>query len=98
MFELAVQDGAQGIVIAATGNGSMPAAIKPALACARDAGIIVVRASRVGNGSVSAGPVDTEYGTIPAGWLSPQKARLLLMLALSQTNDRNRVAEYFRDP
>lgn len=98
MFELAVQDGAQGIVIAATGNGSMPAAIKPALAYARDAGIIVVRASRVGNGSVSAGPVDTECGTIPAGWLSPQKARLLLMLALSQTNDRNRVAEYFRDP
>ena len=98
MLELAVQDGAKGIVIAATGNGSMPAAIKPALTHARDAGIIVVRASRVGSGSVSAGPVDTECGTIPAGWLSPQKARLLLMLTLSQTNDRNRIAEYFREP
>jgi L-asparaginase len=96
MFELAVQDGAQGIVFAATGNGSMPANFKPALVHARDAEIMVVRASRVGNGSVSAGPVDTECGTIPAGWLSPQKARLLLMLALSQTNDRNRIAEYFR--
>jgi L-asparaginase/Glu-tRNA(Gln) amidotransferase subunit D len=40
MFELAVQDGAQGIVIAATGNGSMPAAIKPALPMRGDAGIM----------------------------------------------------------
>jgi L-asparaginase len=96
MIKLAIQDGASGIVVAATGNGSMPAAIKPALAQARDAGIPVVRASRVGSGAVSAAPVDTEYGTIPAGWLNPQKARLLLMLALGQGYDRDRTAADFR--
>ena len=97
MIEMAIQDGASGIVIAATGNGSMPAAVKPALTRARDAGIIVIRASRVGSGSVSAGPVDAECGTIPAGWFNPQKARLLLMLAMSRTGDRSCIAEYFRD-
>jgi L-asparaginase len=96
MIELAIQDGASGIVVAATGNGSMPAAIKPALAQARHAGIPVVRASRVGSGAVSAGPADTEYGTIPAGWLNPQKARLLLMLALGQGRDRASIAADFR--
>lgn len=97
MMELAIQDGASGIVIAATGNGSMPAAIKPVLSRAREAGIIVIRASRVGNGPVSANPVDQEYGTIPAGWLNPQKARLLLMLALGQGCDHDGVAGHFRD-
>jgi L-asparaginase len=97
MIEMAVQDGLSGIVIAATGNGSMPAAIKPALVQAHDSGIIVIRASRVGSGAVSAAPVDSECGTIPAGWLNPQKARLLLMVALSQTTNRSRIAEYFRD-
>jgi L-asparaginase len=97
MIEMAVQDGSSGVVIAATGNGSVPATVKPALVQAHDAGIIVIRASRVGSGAVSAAPVDTECGTIPAGWLNPQKARLLLMMALGQTTDRSRIAEYFRD-
>jgi L-asparaginase len=97
MMELAIQDGASGIVVAATGNGSMPAAIKPVLAQARDSGIVVVRASRVGSGAVSAAPVDAEYGTIPAGWLNPQKARLLLILALGQGAGPDRVAAHFRD-
>lgn len=97
MVELAIEDGALGIVIAATGNGSIPAAVKPILAQACDAGITVIRASRVGSGFVSAGPVDTECGTLPAGWLNPQKARLLLILALSQTGDHSLIAEYFRD-
>ncbi|MET0742274.1 MAG: asparaginase [Microvirga sp.] len=96
MMELAIEDGASGIVVAATGNGSMPAAIKPALARAREAGLVVVRASRVGSGAVSTAPVDTEYGTLPAGWLNPQKARLLLMIALGQGADRDRVAAHFR--
>jgi len=92
----AIEDGVAGIVIAATGNGSMAAVLKPELSRAREKGIAVVRASRVGSGFVTAAPVDEEFGTIPAGALNPQKARLLLMLALRETGDVARLAAFFR--
>ena len=72
----AIEDGAAGIVVAATGNGSMAAVLKPHLLRAREKGIAVVRASRVGSGFVSPAQVDEEFGTIPSGALNPQKARL----------------------
>lgn len=96
LFDVVIAAGAAGIVVAGTGNGSIPARAKPALARARDAGVIVVRSTRVGNGAVSAAVIDEEYGTIPAGFLSPQKARLLLMLALRETRDRAAIAAMFR--
>lgn len=94
-LDFAIAEGAAGIVFAGTGNGSIPAALKPSLAKAREAGIIVVRSSRVGSGAVSAGKIDDEYATIPAGLLNPQKARLLLMLALRESADRDSVAAIF---
>ena len=63
----AIEDGAAGIVVAATGNGSMAAVLKPHLLRAREKGIVVVRASRVGSGFVSSAPVDEEFGTIRPG-------------------------------
>ena len=95
LFECALEQRVEGVVIAGTGNGSVPEALKPTLARARAGGVIVVRASRVGAGAVSAGKIDAEHGTIPAGWLSPHKARLLLMLALRQTRDRDAIADLF---
>ena len=92
----AIEDGAAGIVVAATGNGSMAAVLKPHLLRAREKGIVVVRASRVGSGLVSPAPVDEEFGTIPSGALNPQKARLLLMLALRETSDIAHLAALFR--
>jgi L-asparaginase/Glu-tRNA(Gln) amidotransferase subunit D len=70
--------------------------LKPALRRARAAGVPVVRASRVGGGSVAPNTVDDECGCLPAGALSPQKARLLMMLALRETRDRERLAALFR--
>ena len=95
LLDFAIADGAAGIVFASTGNGSIPTALKPSLRVARDAGVIVVRAPRVGSGAVSAGKVDDAYGTIPAGSLNPPKARLLLTLALRETRDRDRIAALF---
>lgn len=94
-LDFAIADGAAGIVFAGTGNGSVPKALKPSLAKAREAGVIVVRSSRVGSGAVSVGKIDEEYGTLPAGSLSPQKARLLLMLALRETAERQTIARIF---
>lgn len=84
--------GSQGLVIAAMGNGEYPAAIQTALENVTMMGIPVVISSRTGTGVTSAkAPL-----FIPADTLTPQKARILLMLALTKTHDRDRIAGMFR--
>ncbi|AET88998.1 MULTISPECIES: asparaginase [Caballeronia] len=80
-----VAAGAQGIVVAGTGNGSMHATLTQAIADAVKQGVAVVRASRVGSGHVmrNGAASDDALGTISAGTLNPYKARVLLMLALA---------------
>ena len=86
-----VQAGTRGLVVTGMGNGEYPAAIGPALAQAADRGIPVIVASRTGSGVTTLH--DSRF--IAAGTLSPQKARVLLMLALTETQDRDRIAEIF---
>jgi L-asparaginase len=61
--------------------------------------IIVVRSSRVVAGKVTTqfvGPFeDAKIGTIVSDKLNPQKARILLMLALTVTKDKNKIQEMF---
>ena len=69
----------KGLVVAATGNGSIHQSLESALLRAQDGGIQVVRATRCTNGRVL--PVSGQ--TIPdSQGLSPVKARIALMLAL----------------
>lgn len=82
----------QGLVIDALGNGEYPEVIHPALQAAALKGIPVVVASQAGTGITT--PKDPLF--IPADTLSARKARILLMLALTQTTDRDRIAELFR--
>lgn len=82
--------GVRGIVVAGTGNGSIHAALMPALTDAVSRGVAVVRASRVGSGHVmhnGAAPDDV-LGFVSAGSLNPYKARVLLMLALAAGHAR----------
>jgi L-asparaginase len=75
-----------GLVLAGTGNGNLPAALHPIIVEAVRRGIVVVRASRGLEGTITRdSPMfpDARLGTITAGRLSPQKARVLLMLALA---------------
>ncbi len=58
----------------------------------------IVRSTRCPYGGVytEGGEVDDlQLGFIAAGCLNPQKARILLMLALTETNDTDRIREYF---
>lgn len=87
-----VGQGSQGLVIAAMGNGEYPKAIQPALEAAAMKGIPVVISSRTGTGITSV--KDKRF--ISADTLNPQKARILLMLALTETHDRDRIAGMFR--
>jgi L-asparaginase len=99
MIDAAVAAGAKGIVHAGVGNGSVFKELQPAMKDARQKGVVVVRSSRVGNGIVARnGEVnDDEVGTIVADNLNPQKARVLLMLALTKTNDPKTIEEYYHE-
>ena len=87
----------QGVVLAGVGNGNFHKNIFPALLQARQQGVIVVRASRVPNGAVTldAEVDDAKYQFVASGHLNPAKARILLMLALTQTNDWQQIQAFF---
>ena len=84
MIDAAVAAGAKGIVIAGVGNGNMPKACVTAAANAAKKGVIIVRSSRVATGNVGRNVElnDDELNFIASDELNPQKARILLMLAL----------------
>ena len=82
-----VASGAQGLVVAGTGNGSVHAELEQALARALARGVWVVRASRCAFGGVVGGVVEGVVGnpaaSLPsAGPLTPPQARIELMLDL----------------
>ena len=95
--DAAIAAGAKGIVFAGVGNGSVPLDARPALAEARRRGIVVVRSSRVPEGVVARnGEVDDDaFDFVAGGALSPQKARVLLTLALTKTTDAREVQRIF---
>lgn len=88
--------GAKGIIMAGTGNGSIHEATEAALVDAQKKGLVIVRASRVGNGAVTAANQRYEdQHFLKSGTLSPQKARILLALALTKTSDLNEIQRMF---
>ena len=80
---------ARGIVYAGTGNGNVASHLVEPLRAATRRGVHIVRASRTGNGIVlrNGAQPDDEYGWLTVDDQIPQKARLLLTLALTQTDD-----------
>ncbi len=86
-----------GIVIAGVGNGNFNKAYMEAVKRAVAANIIVCRASRAPSGRVVLHDEinDDELGTIVSDDLTPQKARVLLMLALTRTKDKKQLQEIF---
>lgn len=87
-----VREGTEGLIIVSMGNGEYPKAIEPALKSVAESGIPVVISSRTGSGITTAH--DPLF--ISADTLNPQKARILLVLALTETHDREKIAEMFR--
>lgn len=89
--------GYKGIIHAGVGNGNIHKNIFPLLIDARRKGILVVRSSRVPTGptTLDAEVNDAEYQFVASQELNPQKSRVLLMLALTITNDWKQIQEYF---
>ncbi|WP_229210570.1 type II asparaginase [Duganella sp. CF517] len=92
-----VAAGAKGIIHAGVGDGSLAAPVKSALIAARKQGVMIVRASRVGQGILARNGEanDDELDFVAADTLNPQKARILLMLALTKTTDSKAVQKMY---
>jgi L-asparaginase len=93
-----VNAGDKGLVHAGVGDGSLARpAVEPALIEARKKGVVIVRASRVGNGIVARNgeAKDDDLDFVVSDTLSPQKARILLMLALTKTNNTKEIQRMF---
>lgn len=96
-----IDAGTRGIIVAAFGSGrvteAQETAIRHALAC----DVVVVMSSRAGSGRVESNypdglaPAGTQKRIVLAGDLNPQKARILLMLALTQTHDHQQIQAVF---
>ena len=88
-----------GIVHAGVGNGNLYHTIFDLAVKAREQGIQFVRSSRVPTGATTldAEVDDAKYQFVASQALNPQKARVLLMLALTKTKDWKQIQKYFNE-
>jgi L-asparaginase len=107
LIKAAADAGAKGIVIAGAGagatSGTQPAGIEYAL----KKGVFVVMTTRTGSGRIAAGrggrgrggapPSEEQRRRIAGEDLLPVKARILLMLALTKTNDPGEIQRVFME-
>jgi L-asparaginase len=90
-----VAAGAEGIVSAGFAPGFPGADDAEALREAARQGVVVVQSTRAGSGRAYPERRGRELGFLSADNLTPQKARLLLALALTMTRDHAEIARIF---
>ena len=96
MIEAAAKAGAKGIVSAGTGAGRPTPAEDAAFdKCFKETGMLMCLSSRVASGRVVRSPGLTKRGFVASDNLQPWKARLLLSLALSKTNNADEIQRMF---
>ncbi|GAA8199717.1 type II asparaginase [Helicobacter pylori] len=96
LFQASLNSHAKGIVIAGVGNGNVSAGFLKAMQEASQMGVVIVRSSRVGSGEITSGEID-DRAFITSDNLNPQKARVLLQLALTKTNNKAKIQEMFEE-
>lgn len=101
LIHAAVKAGAKGLVFAGTGNGTLSIfesnAVKEIQAMPAAARPVLVRSSRVGNGRVTPTTEFDAMDIVASDTLTPQKARILLMLALTKTSDLKEIRRIFSE-
>jgi glutamin-(asparagin-)ase len=97
MAEAAGKAGAKAIVHAGTGNGSVPDYEVTTLRKLRESGVQIIRSARVPDGFVlrNAEQPDDKYDWVVAHDLNPQKAKILVALALTKTADTKELQRIF---
>lgn len=82
MLTACLNAGVSGLVFTGTGAGQLSAAERSALQAWPGERPLMLQANRCGSGPVHNNSHDQRLGLLPAGSLNPQKARVLLLLAL----------------
>lgn len=97
LADAAVRSGTKGIIHAGVGDGGVYPETYQALKEAREKGVLVVRSTRVGSGFIAPDSDDEKDGILSSNTLNPQKARILLMLALTRTTDLKEIQRMFNE-
>ena len=89
----------EGIVLAGVGDGNFYKDVFDVAVKAQDQGIQIVRSSRCPTGPtcLNSEVDDAKYHFVAALDLNPQKARVLLMLALTRTHDWQEIQQYYKE-
>jgi L-asparaginase len=96
LVDAAVAVGARGIISAGFAPGSPTPQQRTAFERAAKSGAVIVQCSRAASGRVAPRRRLRESGIVAGEDLSPQKARILLMLALSTTSDIGAIQRAFQ--
>jgi L-asparaginase len=96
LVDAAVAASARGIISAGFAPGSPTPEQRAAFERAAKSGVVVVQCSRAASGRVAPRRRLRESGIVAGEDLSPQKARILLMLALSTTSDIGVIQQAFQ--
>lgn len=92
LLNAAIKNGAKGIVIAGTGNGSVSKPLQARIKELTAAGFPIVRSSRVNSGYID---VPADEG-VSSGLLNPQKSRIMLMLSLANGDSLDTIRNRFK--
>lgn len=102
LFRACIAAKVDGIIVEGTGGGNVNRPFYDGACAALDAGIPVIAGVRLPSGAPHTGKGYAgsfqsliKHGAIASGYLSGQKARILLMVALAHTTDRERLREIF---
>jgi L-asparaginase len=96
LVEAAVKAGARGLVSAGFAPGTPSPAQQATFLEAAKSGVVVVQCSRAASGRIAPRRRLRETGIVAGEDLSPQKARILLMLMLTATSDVATIQEAFQ--
>ena len=83
-----------GLILTGLGHGTIPQNVRQ---ITQNTKFPTVRASRTGSGMVSAVPQDALANYLVCDTLSPQKARILLMLGLTKTKNLKKLQQFFHE-
>jgi len=98
LIDALVEHGVKGVVVDGTGAGSPtggPNGQTEAIKRAQEKGVVVVVTARTRGGRVQDTPRRRESKIVPADNLTPEKARMLLQLALTKTTDLAEIKRIF---
>jgi L-asparaginase len=94
LIDALVDNGVEGIIIDGTGAGSV-SGLTEAIERAQAKGVVVVATARTHGGRVQDTPRRAKANIVPGDNFLPEKARILLQLALTKTKDVSKISEYF---